>query len=651
MSISGQSISKPPEAGYLPFVDGLRAIAILAVVAFHAGMPGFTGGFVGVDIFFVISGYLIIGQIRDQLAAGNFSIMSFYSRRTIRIIPAYLVMLVAVSVAGPLLLLTPDSYEGFAKSSVLAPLMATNILFFLEQGYFDLSALEKPLLHTWTLSVEEQFYWITPILLIGIYFIFGKKFDWRALLTALILLLLSLAACIAWTAQTGRNPAFYLPHLRAWEFLAGGLVVPYTIGILQRTPTIVKEIVAIVGMALMLFGIFWLTDEMAFPSWRAIFPVGGAMLVLLAGRARPQNIVAKLLSLKPLTAIGLVSFGWYLWHWPIISFLHIGFGPDVSLGAQLVGGGLGGLGLACLSYRYVEQPIRNWRRGPGSEQTSLRVVLIGIASVFLVSAIGGGASLGGYLATAARVDARYGIDGGGEKLDCHVLTGSTIQDHCLVVPFALMIGDSHAGAVAGSFARHLAGEGLTLASMARGGCDPLWFSVSPEDLDPAVRCANLIPPFRRVLEEAEPPRFVILVSTWAYQDISFERFAALFSLFDTSKTRIFVIGPVPFFERPGIECVLRADRYGAESETCNSNRVTLDEMRATTIGNLKAALVAYPDVVYMDPIDLFCDEERCQLIEQDNLYYEDTNHLTVLGADRLYAGFRPLLLEAGLIEE
>ena len=170
---------------YLDFVDGLRAIAIIAVVGFHTEVPGFGGGFVGVDVFFVISGFLIINQIRSDLENDKFSILSFYARRTLRILPPLIVMLVAVYSAAPFILPTPKVAFDFAMSAVLSPTVASNIYFFFKQGYFDLAANQKPLLHTWTLAVEEQFYFVVPALLMAIFYFGKKKFGWPALAIAI----------------------------------------------------------------------------------------------------------------------------------------------------------------------------------------------------------------------------------------------------------------------------------------------------------------------------------------------------------------------------------------------------------------------------------------------------------------------------------
>src|SRR5688572_19395445 len=167
---------EPDRSEYLPFVDGLRAVSILAVVGFHIGLAGFPGGYVGVDIFFVISGFLIINQIKDGLEANRFSIVGFYARRALRILPAFLIVVLATLVVAPFVLPAPTIYLEYTRQAAISPLMLSNFLFYRRQGYFDLQADEKPFLHTWTLSIEEQFYLLAPILLITLFILNKRKF-------------------------------------------------------------------------------------------------------------------------------------------------------------------------------------------------------------------------------------------------------------------------------------------------------------------------------------------------------------------------------------------------------------------------------------------------------------------------------------------
>ena len=234
---------------YAAPIDGLRAVSILAVVAYHVGVPGVPGGFIGVDIFFVISGFLIINQIKAALSSGQFSTFSFYAQRALRILPPYLIVLLATCAVAPFFVSTTAEYWDFFASATLAPLMVTNVLFYLTQGYFDISAIEKPLLHTWTLSVEEQFYLLAPILLVLVFRLGNRRFGFPAAIFGIVLLALSLTGAITHTFAAGRNPAFYLPQWRAWEFLIGGFIGAQLIEEIRRLPRAFTEIAGCLGAA------------------------------------------------------------------------------------------------------------------------------------------------------------------------------------------------------------------------------------------------------------------------------------------------------------------------------------------------------------------------------------------------------------------
>ena len=317
---------------YLPFVDGLRAISILAVVAYHVGVPGVPGGFVGVDIFFVISGFLIINQIKANLASGRFSVFSFYAQRSLRILPLYLIVILLCSVAAPFFLATSAVYSDFVSSAALAPLMMTNIFFFLRQRYFDISAVEKPLLHTWTLSVEEQFYFVIPFPAV-------VPFRFRQ-------------APVRHAGRRdrpgagGRVPGCAPSPRRRWSAAmprstcrtAGpGSLPPAASSARTRCPrpgdcrrgsptSWDGSGIACIAVAILTFG-----ADTAYPSYNAVLPVAGAALVILCGSAQPDATFARVLSLRWFVAIGLVSYAWYLWHWPILAFTRMARLQDTSL--------------------------------------------------------------------------------------------------------------------------------------------------------------------------------------------------------------------------------------------------------------------------------------------------------------------------------
>ena len=641
LSIDDSRPSSTDNTHYLAFVDGLRAVSILAVVGFHVGMPGFSGGFVGVDIFFVISGFLIINQIREGLEAGRFSILNFYVRRVLRILPVFLLVLLCVFILAPFILPTPDVYLDFALAAVTAPLMASNVLFFLRQGYFDLAADQKPLLHTWTLSVEEQFYLVTPLLLIAIFHLGKRRFGILAAAIAIGLAVVSLAGAVAYTSTSGRNAAFYLAQWRAWEFVAGGLIAGPLLAAMRRAPRVIVEIIGVLALIAIVVAVTAYDSRMAYPSWRAVLPVAGAALAILAGLTQPRIVVARILALRWLTAIGLVSYGWYLWHWPILSFIRVSRLGEASLAIDLLGGGVLGFLLACASYRYVELPVRRWRRSIGEIKRPARIVAAGVAASFAVALLGGLSSAAGYLATTSFVASHYGIEGQG-VLDngCRILTSSILPPQCLEGKLGILVGDSHADALFGSFARRFDERGIRLTSIARGGCSPLLFAPSQRRENRVHGCSNLLGPFEQLLARAPPVSSVVITSTWADRSLlTAERLSELIAQFDPAHTRIVILGPVPIFPLSSLDCVVLSDRYGPSRDRCGRPRAEVEAERAPVIPLLAATARRFANVRYIDPIDLFCDASMCRPFKDDRVFFRDQGHVLPSGADRIYDGF------------
>lgn len=340
------------QPNYRPEIDGLRAVAVLPVIAFHAGFSGFSGGFVGVDVFFVISGYLITGILTSDLEQGRFSILRFYERRARRILPALFVVLAASIVAAQFLLMPPP-FADFAASVFAVALFLSNMLFIAEVDYFGPAAEATPLLHTWSLAVEEQFYILFPLLLWVLWRLAGRRGVWGGVV---VLGLLSLAFS-EWAWRTHPAETFYFLPSRAWELLAGSLCA-----VLRRArtarPAIAQQLVALAGLAAILGSVVLLSRDTPFPSLWAMFPVGGSVAIILF--ATPGTWVAHWLSRRPVVAVGLISYSAYLWHNPLFSFARIGWPGEPGLGLLLLLSALS-LGLAWLSWRFVELPFRHQR--------------------------------------------------------------------------------------------------------------------------------------------------------------------------------------------------------------------------------------------------------------------------------------------------
>jgi peptidoglycan/LPS O-acetylase OafA/YrhL len=370
---------------YRPDIDGLRAVAVLAVISYHLGFKSTGGGFVGVDIFFVISGYLIAGNIARDLARGSFSLLGFYERRVRRILPALTVMVLGVALAA-WFLLSPDDLVAFAKSAASVAAFSSNIFFAADPvsgGYFTPPAYPKPLLHTWSLAVEEQFYFLFPVLM----FLIARFSRKRTSLVLGVLALASLGLSL-WQVRYQPTAAFYLLPDRAWEFLIGALLTASAVKPLSNR--LLRELAALVGLAGIAYAIFTYTPVALFPGWSAFWPCAGAALLLYSGqpsasqpRAGQPTLVARLLSLPPVVSVGAISYSLYLWHWPLIVFaryLRQAADWEDFYHHELVEILFLTFALAILSHQLVELPFRRrpYRGSPA------RTVGIGFAVSGLV---------------------------------------------------------------------------------------------------------------------------------------------------------------------------------------------------------------------------------------------------------------------------
>lgn len=330
---------------YRPEIDGLRAIAIIPVILFHVGLTVFSGGYVGVDVFFVISGYLITAILITELEEGDFSIARFYERRARRILPAlFFVILCCIPFAWMWML--PTELKDFSQSIVAVVFFASNILFWREDGYFAPAADLKPLLHTWSLAVEEQYYLLFPLFLLLMWRFGRNSVFWAICCAAAFSLLLS-----EWGWRNNPSANFYLAPTRAWELLAGSICAFWLSGRNLRA----SNWLSFAGLGLIVFAIFNYDQTTAFPSVYALAPVLGAALIILFGRAGTWT--AKLLSTRGLVGIGLISYSAYLWHQPLFAFARIRSmvepPPELMMALAALSVGLG-----YLSWRYIEKPFR-----------------------------------------------------------------------------------------------------------------------------------------------------------------------------------------------------------------------------------------------------------------------------------------------------
>jgi peptidoglycan/LPS O-acetylase OafA/YrhL len=340
---------------YRPDIDGLRALAVGIVMIFHAFPVRLPGGFVGVDVFFVISGYLISGIILDAHAAGRFTFANFYARRIRRIFPALGVVLTATIVAGWFLLYA-DDYARLGYHAAAGAAFFSNIALWREASYFDVAADLKPLLHLWSLGVEEQFYFVWPVLLI-----LAARWRRGPLVATLAIGTLSFLVSI-WTVRIDRTPAFYAPWNRFWELLAGATLACIDADVALRawkdrllSRRSVFECAAAAGLIAIIAGVWLIDRRRVFPGLWVLLPVGGTALLIISGPRAWLN--RAVLSRRPVVFVGLISYPLYLWHWPLLSLAHLVLSdiPPASLRLSLLAASVA---LAWATYRVIERPIR-----------------------------------------------------------------------------------------------------------------------------------------------------------------------------------------------------------------------------------------------------------------------------------------------------
>ncbi|MEG5265942.1 acyltransferase family protein [Pseudomonas sp. JDS28PS106] len=504
--------SHNPALGYRPEVDGLRAVAVLPVILYHCGLNWFPGGYVGVDVFFVISGYLITSIILAEMLAGRFSLVTFYERRARRILPALFAMM-SLCVPAAWVLLDPEDFKYFAKSLVAVPLFSSNLLFWLESGYFDASADLKPLLHTWTLAVEEQYYLFFPLFLMAAWGLGRKR------LVAILAVAAAASFVIAETgAREDATSTFYLLHARAWELLVGSFIAFY---FSWRPRSLqphhgLSQLASLLGLVLIGYAVLRFDKSTPFPGINALLPVMGAALVILFADAR--TLVGRALSNRVMVGIGMISYSAYLWHQPLFAFARHSTLVEPPL-AVMLGLVVASLALAWLSWRFIEQPFRNKNRFERRQVFGFTAT----ASVMFMAVGLAGYSHNGFAQ-------RFNVDPAiyqaftdpqvREQCDqSHDGTGWNV-DFCLfglanagATPSVAVFGDSHSEALLSTFDAAAREQGETLAHIGLGGCLPLLgVDVAHGNYAPGV-CETLA---ARQLEYVKQHaiRKVVLVARW-----------------------------------------------------------------------------------------------------------------------------------------
>ncbi len=349
---------------YRPEIDGLRAVAVLSVLFCHANFTLFSGGYVGVDIFFVISGFLITSLIQKDLKTGNFNFVDFWERRIRRILPPLLIVVTFTLLAGWFLYL-PSDYKNLGQQVAAQSIFVSNILFKTQAGYFDTENAVKPLLHTWSLAVEEQFYLFFPIC----FFLCWKYRQEKTFKYFTIFSIISFVAA-SFIVRNSPSSAFYLLPFRAWELLAGCLLALNPVNI----EGLKKEILGWLGLACIAVGIFFYTDHTLFPGATALLPCLGAAAIIVSNNNRLNN-VGKMLALRGPVFVGLVSYSLYLWHWPILAFVRYSGLIELTASVALICL-TGAFVLAVLSWKFVETPFRKKQIFPSTKTIYLAAAVV-----------------------------------------------------------------------------------------------------------------------------------------------------------------------------------------------------------------------------------------------------------------------------------
>lgn len=640
---------------YRPDIDGLRALAVVPVVLSHAGAIGFTGGFVGVDIFFVISGYLITKIINTELVEGRFSILNFYERRARRILPALFAVLFFCFIAG-WFILVPRDFSRMAQSEVSVVLFFSNFWFWQNSGgYFDGATHYLPLLHTWSLAVEEQFYILFP----GLLWLLHKFAKRSVVFWTMTMVLCSFVASV-WATPRVPDVAFYLLPTRIWE-LGFGALLALGIGpiVLSRGP---REILSATGLVLILLSVFFYTGSMTFPGLAALPPVLGATLIILAGSCGSSS-VGRVLSSRPVVFIGLLSYSLYLWHWPVMAFLRNRMRTTELEFPEQVGTILVSLLAAYLSWRFVERPFRSKHRKSFTSRQIFRGSVIGMAG--LIAASWGVVHTSGVtqrfseeqLALIAANDVIFepGIDcyGARPTTDLCVLGDVEGQD-----PTSwLLWGDSHAGAVLPLISKIAKQQNRKLFFANSGGCPPLiGTSQTRYSIAKNARCEEFNRSILNFIGSDQLFETVILAARWpiyvegtgfaseGVSDFTMQaddtsgsdafRNSLLRINDDVSKTsaRLFILPSapeIPWNVQDKLESLILFNRPMPAPP--NMHDVLLRQSNSNAVLQEMGKL---PNVEFHPIIEKICTP-LCPTHEGFSGHYMDNNHLTASGADLL----------------
>ena len=631
--------------GYRPEIDGLRALAVLPVIFYHIFAALVPAGFLGVDVFFVISGYLITGVLAADLVQDRFSLWRFYERRARRILPA-LFLVIAACILPAAALMLPGQHANFGLAVLAAVGFVSNLLYYGSTGYFMPSAEMMPLLHTWSLAVEEQFYLFFPVILYAAW-----RLNRRSLPVVVAVLGLGSLVIALWLSRSDPAANFYLLPGRAWELMAGALVALWR----QRPPRILAEILATTGLALI--GITYVLPDggSLVPGLPALLPVGGAALFLWASSG---SRVGQLMAVAPLRWIGLISYSAYLWHWPLLAFWHLRGGREmtVTLGVLIVAATLV---LATLTFIFVERPFRN--RGPSAVFPSRALVPFlgaGAAALLLFGLlpmmpanVGSGINRSDGASIEARLGTNYGLG-----MACEGTF--TLDPACRTSerPEVLLWGDSYAMHIAPAI--RAAGDWGGMIQMTKSSCAPiLGLSTAPTEYaaDWYLGCLRFNDEVFAWLAGASSVRIVVLSSNFniLFNDLrrpdgllipAPKAPVAIRAAFLDTVARIralgiqvVVVSPTPATGADLGQCLASAELAGGPPTACDFTLAESANVNREAIAFLRSLSDQVPVI---DLTTLICPGGQCATRTGDVFLYRDSGHLSVEGAEWLGRTYR-----------
>ncbi len=649
-----RSASAAPDS-YRPEIDGLRSIAVLAVIFYHARLAPFTGGYVGVDVFFVISGYLIAGIIHREVSGGRFTFFGFYERRARRIFPA-LFFIAALCIVPSLILQTPKQFKDFAQSLIAVSTFVSNYFFYFKTGYFGTNAEEIPLLHAWSLSVEEQFYVLFPIVLLVI-----ERFARKRLGIVLgVLWIASFAWCVH-TETIDPQYNFFSATSRAWELLSGALLAIKfdAMAWRRRVTEIGANLLSLLGIALVLGSVFLLDQSTPFPGFYALAPIGGT--VLLIGFAVPSTWVGRVLASAVPVFIGQLSYSAYLWHQPLFAYARLASvdRPPAAVMLALIAVTIG---LAYLSWRFIEQPFR--KRSNFSRRT------IFAASAVVSAAI---VAFGAYGHLAKGFPGRFSVE---QTAIAATATTSPLRDTChtegvnylrpasacryfgKTVHWAVM-GDSHVVELAYALAQDLKAKNEGVLHLSSSGCPPaLLFESNTPGCTAWTKEAVAYLESRRDITQVilvyhhsahlfgamtntyptlpdEHPAFLNGEPAPQARDVYWQSFEALIRRLLAAGKRVYVLDPYPELPRHVEWYIYRREPAGTSRQNSFGPDLDVYRRRNAFILAKLDTLKWDGNLVRVPSSDAFCEGKLCYAVRNGVSLYFDDNHPSLSGAARV----------------